>query len=109
VLVIEGGLVNMPGEVDFGLDYGLPPHLTFGCMAETMILTLEGRFENYTLGRDLTMGQVEEIAGLGHWHGFRLDGFRSFDRAISDEEIGAIKRNAYRQRAWAGVQVGAHR
>jgi predicted amino acid dehydrogenase len=103
VLVIEGGLVNMPGEVDFGFDYGLPPHLTFGCMAETMILTLEGRFENYTLGRDLTMGQVEEIASLGHWHGFRLDGFRSFDRAISDEEIGTIKRNAYRQRAWAGV------
>jgi predicted amino acid dehydrogenase len=65
VLVIEGGLVNMPGEVDFGLDYGLPPHLTFGCMAETMILTLEGRFENYTLGRDLTMGQVEEGPSKG--------------------------------------------
>jgi len=102
VLVIEGGLVNMPGEVDFGIDYGLPPRLTFGCMAETMILTLEGRFENYTLGRDLTMEQVEEIAELGHWHGFHLDGFRSFDRAISDEEISAIKRNAYRQRAWGG-------
>jgi len=99
VLVIEGGLVAVPGEVDFGFDYGLPPHLTFGCIAETMVLALEGRFENYTLGRDLTMEQVEEIAQLGQRHGFRLDSFRSFDRAISDEEIEAIKEKTYRKRA----------
>lgn len=105
VLVIEGGLVNMPGEVDFGFGYGLPPHLTFGCMAEVMILTLEGRFENYTLGRDLTMAQVEEITGLGQRHGFRLAGLRSFERPISDEEIETIKRNAHQKRAWAGVQI----
>ncbi len=98
VLVIEGGLVRMPGEVDFGFDYGLPSHLTFGCMAETMILTLEGRFENFSIGRDLTMEQVEEIANLGRQHGFHLDGFRSFDRAISDTEIEGIKRKAHRQR-----------
>jgi predicted amino acid dehydrogenase len=97
VLVIEGGLVVVPGEVDFGFDYGLPPHLTFGCIAETMILALEGRFENYTLGRDLTVEQVEEIAHMGHRHGFRLDSFRSFDRAIGDEEIEAIKKNVYRR------------
>lgn len=104
VLVIEGGLVTMPGEVDFGFDYGLQSHLTFGCMAETMILALEGRFENYTLGRDLTMEQVEEIAELGHQHGFRLAGFRSFDRVVSDEEIEIIKRKAYqKQRTFSSV------
>ena len=103
VLVIEGGLVTVPGRVDFGFDYGLPPHLTFGCMAETMILTLEGRFENYTLGRDLTIEQVDEIAALGRRHGFHLAGFRSFERAIDDAEIETIKRNAHRRRAWVGV------
>ncbi|MFZ5916726.1 MAG: shikimate dehydrogenase [Chloroflexota bacterium] len=96
VLVIEGGLVAVPGEVDFGFSYGLPPQLTFGCMAETMILTLEGRFENYSLGRDLTVEQVDEMAALGHRHGFRLAGFRSFEQAIDETDIEAIKRNARR-------------
>jgi fatty aldehyde-generating acyl-ACP reductase len=50
VLVVEGGLVTVPGKADFGFNYGLPSHLTFGCMAETMILTLERRFESYSLG-----------------------------------------------------------
>lgn len=105
VLVIEGGLVTVPGGVDFGFNYGLPPHLTFGCMAETMILTLEGRFKNYTLGRDLTMEQVEEITELGHRHGFRLAGFRSFGRAVSDKEIESIKKKAHQQRTRVGLPV----
>ncbi|UCC63097.1 MAG: shikimate dehydrogenase [Anaerolineae bacterium] len=103
VLVIEGGLVTMPGKVDLGFDYGLPHHLTFGCMAETMALALEGRFENYSLGRDLTIKQVDEIAELGHRHGFHLAGFRSFEHVISDEEIETIKRNAHQKRSWAGT------
>jgi len=105
VLVIEGGLVTVPGQAEFGFDYGLPPHLTFGCMAETMILTLEGRFESYSLGRDLTLEQVDEMADWGHRHGFRLIGFRSFDRIISEQDIETIKKNASQKRAWAGVQV----
>jgi predicted amino acid dehydrogenase len=103
LLVIEGGLVTVPGRVDFGFDYGLPPHLTFGCMAETMILTLEGRFENYTLGRDLTIDQVDEMAEMGRRHGFRLAGFRSFDRALGDDEIEAIRRNAHRRSLHPGL------
>jgi predicted amino acid dehydrogenase len=105
VLVIEGGLVTVPGKADFGFNYGLPRHLTFGCMAETMILTLEGRFENYSLGRDLTIEQVNEMSDLGQRHGFRLDGFRSFDHVISEQDIETIKKNASQKRAWAGVQV----
>lgn len=101
VLVIEGGLVTVPGQVDFGFDYGLPPHLTFGCMAETMILTLEGHFQNYSLGRDLTVEQVDKIADMGQRHGFRLAGFRSFDRAISGQDIETIKKNAYQKRSWS--------
>ncbi|WP_371376660.1 saccharopine dehydrogenase NADP-binding domain-containing protein [Sporomusa aerivorans] len=94
VLVIEGGVVEVPGDVQFGLNFGFPPQTAYACMAETMILALEGRYENFTLGRDLTVKQVETIDKLAAKHGFKLAGFRSFERAISPRELAAIKENA---------------
>lgn len=91
VLVIEGGVVEVPGNVEFNLNFGFPPQTAYACMAETMILALEKRYESYTLGRDLTIGQVEEIASLAKKHGFKLGGFRSFGRAITKQEIEKIK------------------
>lgn len=98
VLVIEGGLVEVPGDVDFGLNFGYPPGLALACMAETMMLALEGRFEDYTLGRELTLEQVEEIGLIAEKHGFRLAGFRSFERPVPEEKILAIKKRAQEKR-----------
>ena len=94
VLVIEGGVVEVPGEVDFGFNFGFPPRTSYACMAETMLLALEKRFEPFTLGRDLSLEQVDEIARLAEKHNFRLSGFRSFERALTAEEIAAVRRNA---------------
>lgn len=94
ILVIEGGVVKVPGNVDFGLNFGFPPGTAYACMAETMILALEKRYENFTLGRSLTVKQIETIAQLAKKHGFKLSGFRSFERAITHEEIEKIKENA---------------
>lgn len=43
VLVIDGGVIQVPGDVDFGLNFGMPPRMCEACMAETMILALELR------------------------------------------------------------------
>ena len=94
VLVIEGGVVEVPSEVNFNFDFGFPEGTAYACMAETMILALEGRYESFTLGRDLTLRQIEEIEKLADKHGFRVAGFRSFERAISLEEIKRIKHRA---------------
>lgn len=94
VLVIEGGVVEVPGDVDFGLNFGFPPKTAYACMAETMILALENRYENFTLGRDLTVKQIETINKLAIKHGFKLAGFRSFERAITADELNTIKANA---------------
>lgn len=91
VLVIEGGLVQMPGKVDFGMNFGYPPGIGLACMAETMMLALENRFEDFTLGRELTLEQVEETGRLAKKHGFGLAGFRSFEKAISEDKIVHIK------------------
>lgn len=94
ILVIEGGVVEVPGHVDFGLNFGFPTGMAYACMAETMILALEKRYENFTVGRTLTVKQVETISQLAKKHGFKLSGFRSFERAMTPEELAAIKANA---------------
>lgn len=96
VLVVDGGVVEVPGEVEFGFDFGFPAGTAYACMAETMVLALEGRFESYSLGRELEREKVEEIARLARRHGFRLAGFRAFERAVEDEEIQRIRENARR-------------
>jgi len=91
VLVIEGGMVKVPGSVNFGFNFGFPPQMAYACMAETMALTLEQRFESFTLGKDITLSQVKTIDTIATRHGFKLGGFRSFERAVTDEEIDLIK------------------
>lgn len=99
VLVIEGGVVAIPGEVEFGFDFGFPPGTAYACMAETMILALEERYEDFTIGRELSEERVNEIAALAATHGFRLAGFRSFERAVTDDQIAAARDAARRAKA----------
>ncbi|MCD4783732.1 MAG: shikimate dehydrogenase [Candidatus Eremiobacteraeota bacterium] len=99
VLVIEGGVVEVPGDVNFNYDFGYPSNVSLACMAETMILALEGRFENFSLGRGIKLEKVEEIAKLGKKHGFKLAGFRSFDQFIIDDKFDAIKKAASEKKA----------
>lgn len=94
VLVIEGGFVEVPGDVNFNLNFGFPPKTSYACMAETMILALEQKYESYTLGRDLSVDQVLNIEKLAKKHGFRVGGFRSFEKALTDVDIMNIRSNA---------------
>jgi predicted amino acid dehydrogenase len=94
VLVIEGGVVSVPGDVDFHFDFGFPPKTAYACMSETMMLALEGRYESFTLGKTVSIAQAEEMHQLAVKHGFRLAGFRSFERAVTDDYIASVRRAA---------------
>jgi len=92
VLLIDGGLVAVPEGVDFGFDYGLPPGLTFACMAETVALALEGRFEDYTVGKRISLDRIAEIEEIARRHGFRPAGLFAFERPVGEERLQAIRR-----------------
>lgn len=94
VLVIEGGVIDVPGHVDFNFNFGFPPHTSYACMAETMILALDGRYEDFTLGRKIDLQKIRLISDLAAKHGFKLSGFRNFERAVTAEEISSIKKLA---------------
>jgi hypothetical protein len=67
-------------------------------MAETITLALEGRFEDYTLGKVISRRRVDEIAALAAKHGFGLSGFRSFEREVTQEQIETVRRRARQAR-----------
>ncbi len=91
ILVIEGGMAKVPGNVDFGFNFGFPPQMAYACMAETIALALENRYESFTLGKDISLSQVQTIDTIAKRHGFELGGFRSFERAITDQEVALVK------------------
>ena len=98
ILVIDGGMVDVPGPVDFHFDFGFPEGKAYACMAETMALALEGRFEDYTIGKEITLERVREITAIAEKHGFRLSGFRSFEKEVTQEQIDIIRKNAHKAR-----------
>jgi predicted amino acid dehydrogenase len=88
VLVVESGEVILPGDVDYGFDVGLPPKVSYACLAEAALLAMEGRFEDYTLGRNISVERVKEIYHLFKKHGFQIAGLTSFGKYVTEEEFG---------------------
>ena len=84
VLVLDGGIVNIPGRPDFGFDIGIPRGLGYACLAETMMLALSRRYRHTSIGADLGWEDQHLLTGLGRRYGFRLAGLRGFDRLLSD-------------------------
>lgn len=103
ILIVDGGVVEVPGDVDFHFDFGFPPRMSYACMAETMILALEGKVSDFSLGREIHLDQVEEITRLAEKHGFKLAGFRTFERAVTDEKIAEIRARAEANRKKAAI------
>ncbi len=91
LLVLDGGLVRVPGPVRFGFNFGLPRHLAYACMAETMILALEKRFECYTLGKRIHPERVLQMQTWARKHGFRLAEWFGFNRPIREETKEAFR------------------
>ncbi len=90
ILVIDGGIVKPHGNVNFNFYFGLPPGLAFACMAETMILALEGRYEPYSIGGNITLEKVLEISKLAAKHGFMLSDLKSSGKQVLTKEIDSI-------------------
>lgn len=98
VLVIESGEILLPGDVQMK-NIGLPKNVAYACLAETIVLALEGRFENYTVGRQIEWEKVREIYQLGLKHGMRLAAISGVNGVFSDEDIARVRELALQTRA----------
>ena len=98
VLVIEGGMIDVPGPVEFNFDFGFPPGKVFACMAETIALALEGRYESYTLGKAISLEQVRTIHQVATTHGFKVSGFRRFELPVAEQDLDQLVNTQSSQR-----------
>ena len=91
VLVIEGGVIDVPGDVEFNFEFGFPPKTAYACMSETFMLAMLDRKENFTIGKTVTAEQVRESQEMAKQLGFKLAGYRSFERAVGPEQIERVR------------------
>jgi predicted amino acid dehydrogenase len=98
VLVIESGEIQLPGDVQMK-NIGLPKGVVYACLAETIVLALEGRFENFTVGRAIEWEKVREIYKLGLKHGMKLAAISGVNGPFSDEDIERVRTLALEARA----------
>ncbi|HWR68816.1 MAG TPA: dehydrogenase [Desulfomonilia bacterium] len=98
VLYIESGEILLPGEPKFK-EIGLPPKVAFACLAETIVLALEGRFEVFTIGREIEWQKVKEIYKMGLKHGMKLAAISGVNGVYSDQDIRKVVKLALKERA----------
>lgn len=84
VLVIDGGVIELPGEVDLGWNFGFDKGQAYACMSETIMLALDRNYTNTSIGADLNIAYMNELRECAERHGFRLAGFRSFDLPLPE-------------------------
>ena len=103
VLVIESGEIELPSKMKGMKSIGLPPNVVYACLAETIVLALEGRFEVFTVGRDTEWEKVKEIYRLGLRHGMKLSAISGVKGVYSDEDIANVVALAKKARlTWKG-------
>jgi predicted amino acid dehydrogenase len=94
VLVLEGGLVQLPDQVCFGPNLGYRDGISLGCLSETMLLALEGEYQDYSIGTHLSLDTINYFRKLAAKHGFTLASLRMGRHEISDSYIDNIYRNS---------------
>jgi predicted amino acid dehydrogenase len=81
VLVLDGGVIDIPGKPEIG-PFDLDRGQAYACMAETMMLALEQRYEHMSLGANLSPEGLLLMRQLAGKHGFAVASFRTFARPL---------------------------
>jgi len=56
-----------------------------------MVLALEGRFENFTLGRNIEWEKVREIYKLGLKHGMTLEAISGVNGVFTEDDFTRVR------------------
>ena len=99
VLILSGGLAKVPPTVPLSSNYlwfhqGMIP----SCLAETMVLSLDGRAECFSLGRQLDTDNILAIGASAGAHGFDFSRLVSFGLPLDDLALVRFRKALVRER-----------
>lgn len=101
IIIMESGELYLPGPYELTCNLGLPGKTVYACLAETALLSLEGRNESFTMGRDIDWVKVKEIYRLARKHGAKLAEIQGHMGIITDREIELARELALeRRKTW---------
>lgn len=90
LVVIDGGHVALPDPtVRFGAGnlQGLPAGVQLACLAETIVLALEGQSRDVGVGDDVPLAEVDRVMALAGRHGFSLAAAATARAELLAEEV----------------------
>lgn len=92
VLVIDGGVIEVPGLPNFGWNFGFDKGLAYACMAETMMLALDRHYKSMSIGSSgVNLESILFMQHLADKHGFKVAELRSFDRPLTADTWKQVK------------------
>lgn len=74
-IIIKGGIINIPGEADLMLYKGTPAKTVYDFMVEPLLMALEKNHECFTIGREITIQQVDDVGYLSNSIGLEAVGY----------------------------------
>lgn len=107
LLVVEGELVEMPRAAGsqwrgaltsaYNTVVGQGAQRVFACLAEPMVLSMEGRRESFSLGKRIDAERVEEIGALATTHGFGVRSLYTGRRRLEHDRLEAFVAGRWRR------------
>ncbi len=72
ITLIADGIIKLPKAKYIGINLCLPKDMVYASLAEIMLLALEERLVNYSLGENVNLDKLEDIANMAVQHGFEV-------------------------------------
>jgi predicted amino acid dehydrogenase len=94
-MLIDGGYVHIPGY-RCGFNFRFPPETTAACLAETLILTMEGRTSDYSLG-DAQVDKAREMLRLAKKHNITVAPPTWNNKPIESVVLDQVRRQSVRR------------
>lgn len=104
VTILDGGIVRMPGNATLGFNASIGKGNAYACMAETMMLAMEQRYHDASLGYDLSLEHVLEMERLAEELGFRVL-LENAERDARDERVVDFDRNRHAPEALIAMRL----
>lgn len=82
ILTIDGGILKLPGQIDFGFDFQFSKNSCSFAMAETILLALEEKGRDFSLGQEINIEKINEIKRMANENAVHLTGASSLCKKV---------------------------